>query len=346
LTIDGDAVEEFSRSTFFMLSRVAESIYWMSRYFERAENVARFLDVNFRLMLDLPSGMAVQWEALVRITGDYEPFLKRYKGATRETVIQFLTFDTENTNSILSCVRAARENARSVRESISSEMWEQLNRIYFRVGDAATRDLDAPEEFFEEVRLASHLFIGLTDTTMSHNEPWHFARLGRALERADKTSRILDVKYFILLPSITDVGTPLDEIQWTAVLRSASALQVYRQQYGRVSPPRVVEFLVLDPEFPRAMHFCLRRADESLHAISGTPQGSFRNAAEQKLGQLRAELDFTRVSDIMRTGVHEFIDDFQIKLNGIGTAIHDTFFAMRPIQSLQSQFSATGPRER
>lgn len=329
-----------------MLSRVAESIYWMSRYFERAENVARFLDVNFRLMLDLPSGMAVQWEALVRITGDYEPFLKRYKGATRETVIQFLTFDTENTNSILSCVRAARENARSVRESISSEMWEQLNRIYFRVGDAATRDLDAPEEFFEEVRLASHLFIGLTDTTMSHNEPWHFARLGRALERADKTSRILDVKYFILLPSITDVGTPLDEIQWTAVLRSASALQVYRQQYGRVSPPRVVEFLVLDPEFPRAMHFCLRRADESLHAISGTPQGSFRNAAEQKLGQLRAELDFTRVSDIMRTGVHEFIDDFQIKLNGIGTAIHDTFFAMRPIQSLQSQFSATGPRER
>jgi uncharacterized alpha-E superfamily protein len=346
LTIDGDAVEEFSRSTFFMLSRVAESIYWMSRYFERAENVARFLDVNFRLMLDLPSGMAVQWEALVRITGDYEPFLKRYKSATRETAIQFLTFDTENTNSILSCVRAARENARSVRESISSEMWEQLNRIYFRVGDAATRDLDAPEEFFEEVRLASHLFIGLTDTTMSHNEPWHFARLGRALERADKTSRILDVKYFILLPSITDVGTPLDEIQWTAVLRSASALQVYRQQYGRVSPPRVVEFLVLDPEFPRAMHFCLRRADESLHAISGTPQGSFRNAAEQKLGQLRAELDFTRVSDIMRTGVHEFIDDFQIKLNGIGTAIHDTFFAMRPIQSLQSQFSATGPRER
>jgi uncharacterized alpha-E superfamily protein len=329
-----------------MLSRVAESIYWMSRYFERAENVARFLDVNFRLMLDLPSGMAVQWEALVRITGDYEPFIKRYKRATRETVIQFLTFDTENTNSILSCVRAARENARSVRESISSEMWEQLNRIYFRVGDAATRHLDTPEEFFEEVRLAHHLFIGLTDTTMSHSEPWHFVRLGRALERADKTSRILDVKYFILLPSVADVGTPLDEIQWTAVLRSASALQVYRQQYGRVSPLRVVEFLVLDPEFPRAMHFCLRRADESLHAISGTPQGSFRNSAEQRLGQLRAELDFTRVSDIMRIGVHEFIDDFQIKLNGIGTAIHETFFATRPIQSLQSQVSPKADRER
>lgn len=328
-----------------MLSRVAESIYWMSRYFERAENVARFLDVNFRLMLDLPSGMAVQWEALVRITGDYEPFIQRYKRATRETVIQFLTFDSENTNSILSCVRYARENARSVRESISSEMWEQLNRIYFRVDDAASRHLETPEEFFEEIRLASHLFIGLTDTTMSHGEPWHFAQLGRSVERADKTSRILDVKYFILLPSVADVGTPLDEIQWTAVLRSASALQVYRQQYGRVSPLRVVEFLVLDPEFPRAMHFCLRRADESLHAISGTPQGSFRNSAEQRLGQLRAELDFTRVSDIMRIGVHEFIDDFQIKLSGIGGAIHDTFFATRPVQSSQSQVS-TADRER
>src|SRR4051794_20076204 len=118
-----------------MLSRVAESIYWMNRYLERAENVARFIDVNFRLMLDVPSGMAVQWEALVRITGDYEALLKRYGNATRETVIQFLTFDTENPNSILSCVRAARENARSVRESISSEMWEQVNRIYFRVND-------------------------------------------------------------------------------------------------------------------------------------------------------------------------------------------------------------------
>ncbi|MBV9488634.1 MAG: alpha-E domain-containing protein [Verrucomicrobia bacterium] len=330
-----------------MLSRVAESTYWMSRYLERADNVARFLDVNFLLMLDLPSGMAVQWEALVRITGDYEPFIKRYGNATPETVIQFLTFDTENANSILSCVRAARENARSVRESISAEMWEQVNRIYFRVNDAATRHLGSPEAFFEEVRLASHLFMGLTDATMSHNEPWHFARLGRMIERADKTSRILDVKYFILLPSVTDVGTPLDEIQWTAVLRSASALQVYRQQYGRISPARVIEFLVLDPEFPRAMHFCLRRADESLHAISGTPLGSFRNAAEQRLGQLRAELDFTRVADIMREGLHEFIDGFQIKLNAIGTAISETFFAPRPIDRSQAQnISATIERGR
>ena len=149
-----------------MLSRVAESIYWLGRYMERAGNVARVIDVNFRIMLDLPTGMSPQWDAVVRTTGDYEKFLERYKKPQRDNVLQFLTFDAENPNSILSCVRAARENARSTREIISSEMWEQVNRFYLTVTDAARHRLDSPEEFFAETKRATHLFTGLAHNTM------------------------------------------------------------------------------------------------------------------------------------------------------------------------------------
>src|SRR5581483_1517949 len=188
-----------------MLSRVAESIYWMSRYVERAENVARFIDVNLNLMLD-SSSEGQQWQPLVNITGDDETFGKRYSEPTEQNVIQFLTFDKENPNSIISCLRAARENARSVREIISSEMWLQLNQFYLHVNSAAATGklVDSPHDFFSEVKLASHLFTGITDATMTHGEGWHFSQLGRMLERADKTSRILDVKYFILLRSLAD----------------------------------------------------------------------------------------------------------------------------------------------
>lgn len=321
-----------------MLSRVAETIYWMNRYMERAGNIARVMDVNFRLMLDLPAGCSVQWDALVRTTGDYDEFMERYGAPTRENVIRFLTFDAENPNSILSCVRIARENARSVREIISSDVWEHINRFYFSVTDAAAKKLESPEEFFNETRLATNLFIGLLHTTMSHGQAWHFARLGRVLERADQTSRILDVKYFILLPSVDDVGTPLDEIQWTAVLGSASALEAYRQKHGRVASQRAVEFLVLDREFPRSVHYCLVIADRSLHAITGTPADTFHTAAERRLGQLRAEFDFTSISDIFRGGLHEYLDSFQTRLLGIGAAIHESFFALRPVQGqTQSQ---------
>src|SRR5215216_2360888 len=231
-----------------MLSRVAESIYWMSRYIERAENVARFIDVNLNLMLDLPVGSAQQWQPLVDITGDTQEFAKRYGASTQHSVIQFLTFDTDNVNSILACVRAARENARSVREVISSEMWEQLNESYLMVNSAESDGYPTdPQELFASVKMASHLFAGVTDATMTHGEGWHFCRLGRKLERADKTSRILDVKYFLLLPTVADVGTTFDDLQWAAVLRSASAFEMYRKRYGRIAPNRIVEFLLLDP---------------------------------------------------------------------------------------------------
>jgi uncharacterized alpha-E superfamily protein len=317
-----------------MLSRVADSIYWMSRYIERAENVARFISVNLNLSLDMPGEAGQQWWPLVVITGDDAHFRRRIGATTKESVVEFLTFDTENPNSILSCLRAARENARGVREIISAEMWEHINTFYLMVRDGGTVDdvLENPHAFFERVNLSGQQFLGVTDATMTHGEAWHFCRLGRMLERADKTSRILDVKYFILLPKPTDVGTPFDDIQWLALLRSASALEMYRQRHGRISPVNVVDFLVLDREFPRAVLHCLTRANESLHAISGTHTGSYCNVAERRLGQMRAELAYTHAEDVIASGMHEFVDSLQTRLNQVGDSIHDCFFAMRPLE--------------
>jgi uncharacterized alpha-E superfamily protein len=312
-----------------MLSRVADSIYWMSRYIERAENVARFIDVNLKLMLDVPAGSMQQWQPLVATTGDAEAFASRYGAGSQQTVIQFLTFDIENPNSILACVRGARENARSVREVISSEMWEQLNKFYLMVNSMAV-DPDSmvyPQDLFASVKMSSHEFAGVTDATMTHNEGWHFTRLGRHLERADKTSRILDVKYFLLLPTIADIGTTVDDIQWAAVLRSASAFEMYRKRYGRILPDRVVEFLLLDREFPRAILSCLMAARESVHAISGTPAGMFRNAVEQLLGELCSELNYAQVDEIVASGLHEYLDSLQTRMNLVGQGIHERFFA-------------------
>lgn len=318
-----------------MLSRVAESIYWMSRYVERAENVARFVDVNLNLMLNTPTADQ-QWQPLVNITGDHVDFAKRYGGvASSENVIQFLTFDRENPNSIISCLRAARENARSVREIISSEMWLQLNTFYLMVNSAASsgQGFESPHNFFNDVKMASHLFTGLTDAIMTHGEAWHFSRLGRMLERADKTSRILDVKYFILLRSVAEVGTIYDDVQWAAVLRSASAFEMYRKRQGRISPVGIVEFLLLDAEFPRAVRYCLNSARDSLHAISGTPDGMDRKPAEKLLGQVCSDLAHVSVEEIVKGGLHEYLDALQTNLNCASTGIYERFFATRVPES-------------
>lgn len=311
-----------------MLSRVADSIYWMSRYVERAENVARFVDVTLHLLLDLPGGAAQQWQPLVDTTGDQEEFAKRHGTATEDNVIHFLTFDTDNPNSIVSCLRAARENARSIREVISSEMWEQINQFYLMVNAAPNNGrFHETHDMFDQVKLSSHLFAGVTDATLTHGEAWHFSQLGRMLERADKTSRILDVKYYMLLPSVADVGSPIDDIQWAAVLRSASAFEMYRKKYGRIAPNRVVEFLLLDAEFPRAINKCLNDVRLSLHAISGTPHGMFHNPPEQLLGELCSELAFANVDDIITQGLHEYLDALQTKMNRVSVGIYETFFA-------------------
>ena len=189
--------------------------------------------------------------------------------------------------------------------------------------------LDQQADFFHRVRTHIHLFNGILDATMSRGAGWHFANLGRLLERADKTSRILDVKYFTLLPNIEDVGTTIDDLQWSAVLRSVSGFEMYRKRYHTITIHRVIAFLILDREFPRAILYCLDGADRSLHAITGSPDGMFRNQAEQQLGKLRSLLAFADVENIIQNGVHEFVDSLQQKLNDIDEAIYNTFFAIR-----------------
>ncbi|HYW44921.1 MAG TPA: alpha-E domain-containing protein [Bryobacteraceae bacterium] len=323
-----------------LLSRVADSIYWMGRYIERAENVARFLGVNQNLMLDLPREYGGQWEPIVDTSGDRAIFHEHYGAGTEENVVQFLAFDLRNRNSICSCVLAARENARSVRETISSEMWEQINSLYLLVMEESRKPVEVLPEFCHQVRMACHLFQGVTDVTMSHNEAWHFIRLGTTLERADKTTRMLDVKYFILLPAVADVGTPYDDIQWAAVLKSVSGFEMYRKRYGRISPERIVEFLLLDGEFPRAVRHCIGLADQSLHAITGTPAGAFSCVSEQRIGLLRSELDYAQSEAVIKSGLHEFFDALEAKMNRIDECILGDFF----VQSFATaQGSRTAP---
>ncbi len=315
-----------------LLSRVADAVYWMARYIERAENVARFIGVNLNLQLDLPLAPAHQWQPLIDTSGDTEAFKERYGAATQVRVIEYLAYDNENPNSIASCLRLARENARSVRETISSEMWAQVNSMYLQI--QTQRSLPEPERMldaFREIRLGCHLFQGLADATMSHGEAWHFLRLGRKLERADKTSRILDVKYFMLLPSASDIGTPYDDIHWSAVLKSVSGFEMYRKKFGRITPPDVVDFLVMDTEFPRAVRYCIHCASESLHAITGSPPGAFSCSSEQLMGQLAAELDFTSVDSVIRGGLHEYLDRLQLKMNAVDATLREDFAVRAPV---------------
>ncbi|MFM7449349.1 MAG: alpha-E domain-containing protein [Leptolyngbyaceae cyanobacterium] len=317
-----------------MLSRVADSIYWLNRYVERAENVARFIEVNLTLLLDSPSGTEQQWEPLVLTTGDLPLFKERYGQASAETVIQFLTFDADYPNSILSCLHSARENARSVREVISSEMWQEVNSAYLMVQEAAANLPNSSQlfDFFTEVKRASHLFSGVMDATMTHNEGWHFGQIGRLLERADKTARILDVKYYILLPSVRDVGSTLDELQWMALLKSASAYEMYRKKgQHRISPMDVAAFLILDQEFPRSVRSCILEAERSLHQITGSPLGTWRTPVERAFGRLRSDLDYLTIEDVVEEGLHEFLDKLQSRMNNVGEQMFETFFSLESV---------------
>jgi uncharacterized alpha-E superfamily protein len=284
-------------------------------------------------MLDFPIAQDQQWEPLISITGDRQVFQEKYDQSTVENVIQFLTFDSQYSNSILSCLRAARENARSIREIISSEMWEQVNTFYLMIEEAARHQpLESLHKFFTDVKLSSHLFAGVASATMSHNEGWHFGQIGKYLERADKTSRLLDVKYFILLPSVGYVGSALDELQWISLLRSASAYEMYRKRRKhRITPTDVAEFLILDREFPRSIQFCLLQAERSLQCITGTPSGTWQNPVDRTLGRLRSELDYLTIEEIMQNGLHEFLDDLQKQMNQIDNKIFETFFALTPL---------------
>lgn len=334
-----------------MLSRVAESIYWMNRQIERAENIARATETTLDMALEgtMPPGRL--WNGLVCTFGDQADFWQRHGLADQQSVIDFLAFDRQNQNSIVSCLAQARENARTVREMISSAMWHEINRFYLEVCGArvSSGELDNPLEFLTDVKRASQLITGVTDATMAHGEAWHFARMGRLIERADKTSRVLDVEHFFLPPTDrSDKDTPASDelvgtIDWSSVLESASALEMYRKQHGRISRRNVADFLLLDREFPRAVHFCLTKAEGSLLAITGGLKGTYSNAAEQKMGRLRADFDYAAIDEILarQAGLHGFIDVLQERLNAASNAVHETFFATRPTGKL----SDTPPRK-
>lgn len=325
-----------------MLSRVAESVYWMNRQIERAENVARSVETALDLALEGTISHGRLWNALVCAFGDEADFWERHAAADQASVISFLAFDPANANSIASCLHAARENARTVRDMISSPMWEEINKVHLYVQSAAHRygGWLHPREFLDELKRSSQLITGVADATMSHGEGWHFGRLGRLVERADKTSRVLDVEHYFKPAAFAAnngvVAGELpgaDAVQWSAVLESASALEMYRKQYGAVSRRNVAEFLVFDRFFPRAMHFCLIKAEESLLAITGGSKGAYTNPAEQQLGRLRAKLDYGAIDEVLAGagGLHGFVDGFQQRLNRASEAIHDTFFAIRPV---------------
>ena len=260
-----------------------------------------------------------------------------------ENVVQFLAFDDRNPNSIWSCAQVARENARTIREIISSPMWEELNKFYHLVRTTRRHPpRDYPYEFCNRVKLANHVLIGVTDATMSHGEAWHFGRVGQLLERADKMSRIVDVQYFLLLPDPRDVGTLLDVVRWSALLKSASALEMYRREHGRIETRKVGDFLILNRHFPRSMRFAIVNALDSLREITGSARGTFTNRVEQLLGRLRSELDYATIDDIIDRGLHEFIDDFQLRLNEVGVAIQEQFCTTRP-RSLYAPVDPNGP---
>ncbi len=318
-----------------MLSRVADSLYWMSRYIERAENNARLADVNLQLLLDLENqrdpDTSQQWNPIIDSLEENELFASLYQNPDGQAAIDFVCLQRKNPNSVFSCLTAARENARTVREQISSEMWEQINRLYlFIKGDAGRKTLRvSPYEFFRRIITGSHLVQGITDATMTHGEGWDFIRIGKLLERADNTSRILDVKYHLLLPSGERIGGNIDTIQWMSVLKSCSALEAYRKIYvGQVAPWKVAEFLITHADFPRSIRFSVDALDATLHRISGSNETQYANEAERLSGRLRYELDFATIGDIFEYGLHEYLGLTQQRLAEINRALFAAYCAI------------------
>ncbi len=327
-----------------MLSRVAHSLYWMSRYIERAENVARLLDVNLQFLSDFqdftPEKMNQHWESLILSTGDEELFEKLYDEADSRTVTEFLAFDLRNPCSILACVYAARENARMIRDQISLEMWEMINELYLYLKAHSTAAVWAtgPQEFFGHVNRASHLFQGLTASTYSRSEGWEFIEFGKFIERADKTTRILDVKYHILLPSATDVGGALDTAQWQAVLRSASALEAYRRYYVReILPWKAAEFLIFSESFPRSIAYCAGQVDDLLRRILGDNGARPRTAAGRASRRLLADLQSLSITDVLDRGLHEFLMEIQTTLDAISNEVAQTTMFYPAESALEEQ---------
>jgi len=315
-----------------MLSRVADSLYWLSRYIERAENTARLLDVNLQLMLDFEGlddeALTGHWLPIVTSSGEMERFNSLYETADSASVTEFLTFNRDNPNSIISCINHARENARMVRDQISAEMWEVINGQFHKLQKLDTSHIweQGPYEFYDSLKQDSLLFQGLTESTFTHEQGYKFMQAGKLLERADQTSRIIDIKYHMLLPDPSEIGGTVDLAQWMAVLRGCSAFEAYHHRYvDEVQPWNVAEFLILSPNFPRSIRFCVSTLDYHLRSITATSEGQFSNSAEQLSGKLRSELLYTTIDEIVNEGLHEYIDRFQQRIIQLNSQIHECY---------------------
>ena len=327
-----------------MLSRVANCLYWMSRFIERADNTARIVDVNLQLVLDFRNlddqSLVEYWMPIIESTGDEEKFFSRNPKATGQSVTEFLVFDCENPNSIISSVTQARENARMVRDQVTVELWEELNRLYLwiRSDEAHANWRRSPADFFCLIRNASLLLIGTIYATIVHNEGWHFMQVGKFLERADKITRILDVRHAIFPgKGVPRALSQRDALELSAVLRSCSAWDAYKAAYGaEVRPEWVAEMLLFNEEFPRSVRFCVEKLDDALRRISGVAPRRFSNDAEKLSGRLLAELEYGSSEEVLLRGLHEYVDEMQVKFNNVGAALFNAYI-FQPFVNIEDE---------
>ncbi|MGB0695673.1 MAG: alpha-E domain-containing protein [Rhodospirillaceae bacterium] len=308
-----------------MLSRTADNLFWMARYVERAENMARILDVSHR-MSQLPvtsDGTGVEWEPGLIISGQRPSYEKKYDEISAGHVIAFMALDPENPSSIYSTWHAARENARAERFVLPTEMFESINSTWLEMQTITySRLLEwGFREFFEWVKERSHLFRGTTVGTMLQTETYKFTRLGTFMERADNTSRLLDVKYHVLAPDESKLDEAVDYYQWGALLRAMSAFKAYRTMYrDSIKPRQVVELLVLRQEFPRSVRHCYEVVAELLAEMAPGTEGA------RLAGEMHARLKFGRVQDITRRGLHRFLTEFINRNSAVSEEVAKTFY--------------------
>jgi uncharacterized alpha-E superfamily protein len=302
----------------------------MSRYIERAEDITRILTVNFHALLDTRQDDSQQgWHSLVTITGGEPLFRQHFAEFSAHTVSEFLLWHAANPNAVMACLAQARENARSVREQISVEMWEHLNRLYFLMKEVnRSAVLRGPHDFFNQVRDGSQAFQGVTDATMTHGEGYEFIQLGKFLERAEKTVRILDVKYATINTLRVREGSPEASLQLVATLKSCSAFEPYRKEFAsQLMAARVAEYLLLSQNFPRAVLFCLLRVQRAVNILSAdAPSQPQATKWGRTLGRMCAELQYLDIQDVLGDRMHPFLNQLLRWMNIVGDEITRTYF--------------------
>ncbi len=318
-----------------MLSRVADTLFWMSRYLERAEHTARLLDVQLHMMLEAPASAEKLWTRLLDSLYTDAP------DATRNdayAVTRLLTFDTANGNSIPSCIGAERENARHVREQISSEMWEQINRLWLQVRSANLDHFwdEQPSEFFRAVKEGIHLFQGITDSTMNHGEGWQFIEVGRYLERTSSVARLLDCHYRAFSDTPIRATIAGDFLQWTSLLKSCTAFEAYCKVYtADLRPDRILEFLLLTAEFPHSIRFSVNCTHAALVSIEKFTESKRARHPNRLAGRLRATLDYAQVDEIVAGGLSLYLNGIQEECQHIHDSIYRAYMTY-PIEELVS----------